>query len=284
MLLRMLKSLARSADGPRSDTVSGGAKHDEGGELPVDTIARLKRAYASAPVDMHLEIAYGGMKIGDHDLVELVQRGVADSASAMPRRKLLHRPLASFFLAQYYLYSLSIEGARAECGVFSGTSALIACRAAQTRIPTYSGEGLHLVDSFEGLADPTEEDRFEGRENTDASSYAKGAYAAPINFARTTLAGFPGVAFHQGWIPAVFEELPACKWSFVHLDVDHYAPTYAGLHYFYPRLSPGGVIICDDYGSPTFPGAQRAWHRYCDENAVPFVVLDTGQSVILRAS
>lgn len=274
MLLRLLKSFARSSGGARRDRV----------ESPVEIGKRLIRAYASAPVDAHMEIAYRGMKIGDHDLVELVRRALADSASKIPRHKLLHRPLTSFFLAQYYVYSLSIEGERAECGIFRGTSALIACRAARTLVPAYSGAGLHLIDSFEGLADPTEEDRFEGRESTDASPFIRGAYAAAIDFARATLVEFPGVSYYKGWIPAVFEALPACKWSFVHLDVDHFAPTYAGLDYFYPRLSPGGVIICDDYGSPTFPGARRAWHRYCDENTVPFVVLDTGQSVILRAA
>ena len=56
----------------------------------------------------------------------------------------------------------------------------------------------------------------------------------------------------------------------------------ACLDYFYPRLSAGGVILCDDYGAPLFPGAARAWDAFCEENDVPFVVLDTGQSVILK--
>jgi hypothetical protein len=43
------------------------------------------------------------------------------------------------------------------------------------------------------------------------------------------------------------------------------------------------VIVCDDYGAPFFPGASRAWDRYCGEHDVPFVVLPTGQSVILKA-
>ncbi len=97
------------------------------------------------------------------------------------------------------------------------------------------------------------------------------------------LAPFPGVSFHKGWIPAVFADLPETRWSFVHVDVDLYEPTYATLEYFYPRLVEGGVILCDDYGSAIFPGAQRAWHRFCDERDVRFVMLDTGQSVILKA-
>lgn len=103
-----------------------------------------------------------------------------------------------------------------------------------------------------------------------------------MKIARQTLSDFPRLAFHQGWIPAVFNDLPEGRWSFVHLDLDLFEPTYASLDYFYPRLAPGGAIICDDYGAPLFPGAHRAWDRYCDEHDVPYVVLDTGQSVILK--
>jgi len=31
------------------------------------------------------------------------------------------------------------------------------------------------------------------------------------------------------------------------MDADLYNPTKAGLEYFYPRLSPGGVIFIHDY-------------------------------------
>jgi hypothetical protein len=273
MLLRMLRSLV----GPSASEAAS-----DNDEAPLAIAQRLDRAYANAPVDAHMEIAYRGVRIGDHEIIDLVRDALNDSRATLLHRKQLHRPLASFFLARYYLYSLALSGARAECGVFAGTSALIMCRAAQTRIPAYSGADLHLIDSFEGLADPTDEDRFKGRDDADASAFLKGAYAMPIDRAQRTLSEFPGVSYHRGWIPDVFETLPARDWSFVHLDVDHYAPTFAGLEYFHPRLSRGGVIICDDYGSPTFPGARRAWHRYCDENRLPFVVLDTGQAVIVE--
>jgi hypothetical protein len=42
------------------------------------------------------------------------------------------------------------------------------------------------------------------------------------------------------------------------------------------------VIVCDDYGAPRFPGATRAWDEYCERQQIPYVVLDTGQSIILR--
>lgn len=268
----MLKSLKRG-------TASSPARHED--ETPLEAANRLERAHAGAPMHEHLEIAFGGMTIGGRSVMTLVEESLTESGATIPARKRLHRPLASYFLCRYFVHSLSIPGARAECGVLGGTSALIACLAARAHDPDFSGAGLHLIDSFEGLGQPTEEDRF-GDSVRTAKSLQKGAYAAPLDIAQATLAGFPGVSFHKGWIPEVLATLPENKWAFVHIDVDHYAPSYGALGYFYPRLSSGGVIICDDYGSPTFPGAHRAWHQYCDENALPYVVLDSGQAVLLK--
>ena len=64
--------------------------------------------------------------------------------------------------------------------------------------------------------------------------------------------------------------------------MDLHQPTLDSLAYFYPRLVRGGIIVCDDYGSKLFPGAHIAWDTYCRERDIPFVVLETGQSVILK--
>ena len=69
----------------------------------------------------------------------------------------------------------------------------------------------------------------------------------------------------------------------MHIDVDLYEPTRGCLEYFYPRLVEGGVMICDDYGAPLYPGAHKAWDEYCGQNDIAYVVLDTGQSVLIKA-
>lgn len=283
MLMRMLKSLARNTTVGKTGTTAADVL-DRMSDSPPERVKRLNQAHAGASLDRHLDILYGDLRVGNCGLIEFVQRCVAESNAQVPPFKALHRPLASYFLTHYFLHALEIEGDRAECGVLRGTSALLLCRAAQTKNPSYAGEGLHLIDSFEGLDAPKDEDRFEVQHagGVKSVSIGKGAYAAPMDIARMALKDFPRVAYHKGWIPHVFDEFAAGPWSFVHLDVDHYEPTYAGLAYFYPKLSRGGVIICDDYGAPMFPGAHRAWDLYCEEHNIPYVVLDTGQSVILK--
>jgi hypothetical protein len=92
---------------------------------------------------------------------------------------------------------------------------------------------------------------------------------------------YPQVSISKGWIPQVFAGLTERKWSFVHIDVDLYEPTLGALEYFFPRLAKGGVIVNDDYASPDFPGGGRAWDGFCSDRHIPFVVLDTGQAVII---
>ena len=37
------------------------------------------------------------------------------------------------------------------------------------------------------------------------------------------------------------------KISLLHLDLDVYEPTFIALEYFYEKVTPGGIILIDDY-------------------------------------
>lgn len=280
MLLRILKGIFAGSR-------KGGAERlSAPGEFEHEKRIRWGKAHARSPMQRHLEIAIGELRIGEHDLRALSDSCLADSDSKVLPLKALRRPLASYFLARYFLHATELGGAYAECGVFRGTSALFLCRAARTRRPGYAGEGLHLIDSFEGLSEPSDDDLFDARGENGSVTRAgvpRGSLAAPLDVVKHALRDFPEAGIHQGWIPEVFGKLPEARWAFVHVDVDLFEPTRDCLEYFFPRLCEGGVIICDDYVAPLFPGAQRAWDRFCEQNDLPFLVLDTGQSVILKA-
>lgn len=270
MLLAFLKSV-----------FSPGVAPGAGDELPVARRRRIKQAHTGAPIDQHLRIAFGDMRMGDEDMLAWVRGSLASAETLVDPLKALHRPLSAYFLARYFLHALRLEGALAECGVYQGASALALCRAARAADPAFDASRFHLVDSFAGLAAPTAEDLV-SLPGEQRATVAQGALEADLETARKSLADFPRAHFHKGWIPEVFAALPETRWAFVHIDVDFHDATLACLEYFYPKLVPGGVMVCDDYGSAWFPGAFRAWDRYCGEHGVPFVVLDTGQAVILK--
>ena len=91
------------------------------------------------------------------------------------------------------------------------------------------------------------------------SMWAAGSLAcSPVQVA-ANLAEFADlVSFHGGWIPERFNDVAEARFCFVHIDVDLLQPTREVLEFFYPRMVAGGLIVCDDYGFDTCPGARHA--------------------------
>ena len=106
-----------------------------------------------------------------------------------------------------------------------------------------------LFDSFEGLSTPAER---------DGDHWAAGALAVSEDVVRKMLGRFDLVEYHAGWIPTRFDDVADREFAFVHIDVDLYEPTRDSVAFFYPRMTDGGILVCDDYGQATCPGATRA--------------------------
>jgi O-methyltransferase len=123
-----------------------------------------------------------------------------------------------------------VEGDIAEVGVYRGGSARLMCEVRGDRT-------LHLFDTFEGLP---------GTHRAD-QRFGAGQYAAPLENVHRYLARFPNVQIHKGCFPATSASIVNKRFSFVHLDVDLYEPMRDSLHFFYPRVSPGGMILIHDY-------------------------------------
>lgn len=71
------------------------------------------------------------------------------------------------------------------------------------------------------------------------------------------------------------------RFSLVHIDVDIYRPTLDALEFFWDRVTPGGMVVCDDYGFSTCPGATAAMDEFFDGRA-PVMQLPTGQGLVIR--
>ncbi|MEO7727658.1 MAG: TylF/MycF/NovP-related O-methyltransferase [Burkholderiales bacterium] len=253
--------------------------------FPIEDLRALKRRHEQAPLDLHTRILFEHASIAGADLLQLYESCMRESSTVVSPWKTLARIQGAANLARYFLHTLELDGARAECGVFQGFSALFACRAAALRASRFDGTGFHLVDSFAGFPQPRAEDFIpirSGNDTRNAPAFSAGDAAVSFEQVQAVFRDFPGVRFHRGFIPQVLAQLPDTRWAFVHVDVDLHEPTLASLEYFYPRMVKGGVILCDDYGSRLFPGARKAWESYCENKSIAFVTLDTGQSVIIK--
>ncbi len=182
---------------------------------------------------------------------------------------------------KYVLYSMavalsSLPGDTAECGVYNGAGSFLICSARNAD----SGNRHHVFDSFEGLSRPEDDDL---PDDPTAFLWNMHDLAVPLETVKQNLSRFDFVDYYQGWIPERFSEVADRRFSFVHVDVDLFQPTYDSIAFFYERMVPGGIILCDDYGFTTCPGAKKAFDDFAGETPEGSVIhLTTGQGFIVK--
>ena len=170
-----------------------------------------------------------------------------------------------WMIQQLARLAADVEGHTAECGAWRGMGSYLIARVNRAG----SMRRTHFVfDSFEGLSEPDE---------IDGSYWTGGDLAESEETCRRSLAEFgDDVRIHKGWIPDCFGQLNDERFAFVHIDVDLYQPTRDSLEFFYPRLNPGAVVLCDDYGFTSCPGATRAMDEFLEDKPEKAIPLSAG--------
>jgi hypothetical protein len=164
-------------------------------------------------------------------------------------------------------------GSLAEVGVYKGHSAaVLSCFAEK------AGRKVYLADTFDGFA----ESQFEA----DFSDGKKSAFKdTSLAMAQDVVGAYAGNRWIVGLFPAsATAEMRADSYSFVSLDCDIYEPIYDALRFFWPRMTPGGMIFVHDYSSGHWPGATRAVDQFCAESGVRGMLLPdlAGSYVLVR--
>lgn len=171
--------------------------------------------------------------------------------------------------------SARLEGDFAEFGTYRGGCARMVLET--------SGLGtdrrMHLFDTFAGIpaSDLTArelEQEFAGRFE-DSS----------VELVRSALSPWADqVVLHKG---DVFEVLPNTETgplSFVHVDLNATAPTFAAMEYAWQRLVPGGTMLLDDYGWPDYPEQRIVIDEFFAGRPEAPIVLPTGQAFVIAGT
>ncbi|HUX67471.1 MAG TPA: TylF/MycF/NovP-related O-methyltransferase [Terriglobales bacterium] len=160
-----------------------------------------------------------------------------------------------------------------EAGVYQGGSARLFKALVQEAQAIGQPTLLRLFDSFEGLP-PTDNrlDLHHGGDFNDTSLEQVMELVGPEAW----------IDFRKGWIPATFAGLENSRIRFAHIDVDLFQPILDCCEFIYPRLVPGGMLVFDDYGVPSCPGARAAVDQFFrGRPETPFPLVN-GQCVVTR--
>lgn len=153
-----------------------------------------------------------------------------------------------------YIVHNNIPGDVVECGVWKGGSMMVVARTLLELKDT--SRSLHLFDTFEGMPPPTETDiDFAGlsaqlRLNRSAKDDNVWA-VAPLEGVKSAVLGVgydaSKIRFVKGPVEDTLPREAPARIALLRLDTDWYESTRHELLHLFPRLSPGGVIIIDDY-------------------------------------
>ena len=130
------------------------------------------------------------------------------------------------------------------------------------------------ADSFEGLPAP-DPDRYPadaGDTFYKQTGLAVGVEQVKHNFRRYGLLD-DQVEFLVGWFKDTLPSAPIEQLSVMRLDGDLYESTWQAIEALYPKLSPGGFCIVDDYGD-LVAQCQRAIHDYRDQHGITEEIID----------
>jgi O-methyltransferase len=170
-----------------------------------------------------------------------------------------------------YISGNRIEGDICECGVWRGGSSM----AAALKLKSLGDiRKLWLYDTFAGMSEPTAHDKVtqkaasaygEWRKHQRGTTLNEWCFA-PLDDVRRNMqsTGYPidlvscvvGKVEHTLNVPANIPD----RIALLRLDTDWYESTKVELEALYDKVSPGGVVIIDDYGH--WDGTRRAVEEF----------------------
>lgn len=155
-----------------------------------------------------------------------------------------------------------VDGAFMECGCYKGTSARIVLEAVGLQRPFY------IYDLFE--------------HDTSMSHHSMPEHG-PELFAqvKARFADAPNVVVTQGRVPDSLANAPD-QIAFLHVDMNNVEAEIGALERLFDRMTPGGVVILDDFGWLAYSRQQAAEIAWFAARGYPVLELATGQGMVIR--
>ena len=224
----------------------------------------------------------------DQEFVELVTSTRALSSFSAK--------LYTTYTAVDYILQNSIQGDLVECGVYKGRHAVvIALTLGQKNV---ADRDIYLYDTFSGMTDPGPGDvrtKRAGREpdlehgwNEDAGGYHDRKKVGPLEEVKRNVdsTGYTQDRFHymRGDIRETLPNSSHESIALLRLDIDWYELTKHAITHLYDLVSPGGLVIIDDYGSHI--GARKAVDEFFESRGFsPFLArTEKGERVLVKLS
>jgi len=173
-----------------------------------------------------------------------------------------------FMLYQFAHQVRGLPGEVAEIGVYRGGTARLLSKVFE---PT--NKPMHLFDTFTGLPNPSPD-----KDTLKAGDFGDTSLASVQDYLRDC----PHLSFYPGFFPDTAGPIEKSRFCFAHIDVDLYRSVLDCCDFFYPRLNVNGMLVFDDYGDLSCPGARQAVEEFFADKPEQPCYLPTGQSFVVK--
>jgi O-methyltransferase len=172
-----------------------------------------------------------------------------------------------------------IPGDLVECGVWRGGS----CILMRAVLAAYGDKSrcVWVADSFAGVPLPDPENyQADAGTRFDLIEHILSVPETEVraNFGRYGLLD-DQVRFLPGWFKDTLHDAPIDRIALLKLDADLYESTIQALDALYPRLSPGGFCIIDDY--QTYDFCRQAVTDYRAKHGISAEIIEMDWSAVL---
>ncbi|WP_396893681.1 class I SAM-dependent methyltransferase [[Mycobacterium] wendilense] len=174
-----------------------------------------------------------------------------------------------------------LEGDFVECGVSHGfLSSAVMENLDWDRL----GKTFYLLDTFEGMDERfvTALERKAGALTKSKAALDFGIYANSADQVRANFSQWRNHRVIAGTVPETLDEVDTDRVAFLHIDMNCAPPEVAALKYFWPKLTPGAVVLLDDYTQRGRDEQRQAMDDVAKELGIAICALPTGQGLLLK--
>jgi len=175
---------------------------------------------------------------------------------------------------------MAVPGDFVECGVFRGDMTWMVTEMTDLRS---AGKKFYIYDTFTGFVPQySSADDFPGAPQyleaidreyraTDIESYVRNRFRDKDY-----------VVVTKGVVPDVLHQIAPQQIAFLHIDLNSPRAEAAALEFLLDRVTPGGIVIFDDYGWKHFQNHKEAIDRWLAARGQLILELPTGQGLMIK--
>jgi O-methyltransferase len=169
-----------------------------------------------------------------------------------------------------------LPGDFVECGVDTGVLSVAICEGLDfNRLD----KDFWLFNTYKGIPDAQ---MTEAERNGIGGWHNRGSYSECFAQAAANFASWPRCKLVRGAVPATLEAFPLDRRvADLSIDMNIVMPEIAAIEFFWDRMTPGGIVLPDDYGWATHAAQRVAFDAFARAHDAMILSVPTGQGIMI---